>query len=194
MKIIAMLMLLSTLACERCFSQGAQADMIKRRAKETANQNNVRQGVPPPSPSTPRPATPAAGVSAPVVTQAASIARLTTDISNFKPNTIATDPQKQQFTISLTQSARGTKPSLGAVRKLVDSLSSALATATLDSEQQSRLAHDLEAVMNARTLTQLKFDRTIDDTQAILEVGTVKRSIAVSVAADLKTVGLEVRR
>lgn len=194
MKIIAILTLLSALACERCFSQGAQADMIKRRAKETANQNNVRQGVPPPAPSTPRPATPAAGASSPVVTQAASIAKLTTDISGFKPNTTPTDSQKQQFTISLAQSARSTKPSLGAVRKLVDSLSSALATATLDTEQRSRLAQDLEAVMNARTLTQSQFDRTIDDAQAILEVGAVKRSAAVSVAADLKAVGLEVRR
>ena len=31
----------------QAFGQGAQADQIKRRAKELSNQNNVRQGVTP---------------------------------------------------------------------------------------------------------------------------------------------------
>src|SRR5690349_13894761 len=38
------------------FGQGAQADQIKRRARNLAEQNNTRQGVPPATPPKPAPA------------------------------------------------------------------------------------------------------------------------------------------
>jgi hypothetical protein len=195
MKTILSLALLGALLTDQSFAQGAQADMVKRRAKETVNQNNVRQGVPPPSQPAPRPAQHAQpGPTSPAVTQAASIAKLTTDIASFKPNVAATAEQKQQFTIDLAQSARGRKPSLGTVKQFVDSLTAVLPNATLTPEQHARLAQDIEAVFNSKSLTALQFDKTIEDTQAILEVGTVKRNIAISTAADLKAVGAEIRR
>lgn len=196
MKIIFTLTVLAALVMNQSFGQGAQADMIKRRAKETVNQNNVRQGVPPPAPIAPRPVAPAAqlGTTAPVVTQAQSLAKLTAELTGFKTGATATDAQKQQFTITLAQSARGNKPSLGTVKKFVDSLTGALTSAMLTPENNSRLAQDIEAVFNGKTLTSLQFDKTIDDTQAILEVGSVKRSAAIAVAADLKAVGSEIRR
>ena len=80
------------------------------------------------------------------------------------------------------------------MKAFVDSLSAALATATLTQEQQNRLATDIEAVFNSKTLTSMLFDKTIEDTQAILTVGTVKRTTAISVAADLKAVGVEICR
>lgn len=194
MKIIFALALLGAFLTEQSFGQGAQADMVKRRAKETVNQNNVRQGVPPPQ-AAPRPAPPAQpGATAPVVTQAQSIAKLTSDVAGFKTSTTATAEQKQQFTIDLAQSARGRKPSLGTVKTFVDSLTAALTTATLSPEHQSRLAQDIEGVFNANCLSSLQFDKTIEDMQAVLEVGTVKRTTAISVAADLKAVGAEIRR
>jgi len=49
-------------------------------------------------------------------------------------------------------------------------------------------------VFNAKSFSALQFDKTIDDIQAILEVGGVKRNTAASVAADLKAVGAEIRR
>jgi hypothetical protein len=196
MKTILTLTLLGALLTHQSFGQGgAQADMVKRRAKETVNQNNVRQGVPPPAQLTPRPAPPAQpGATPPAVTQAASLAKLTADIAGFKANAAATAEQKQQFTIDMAQSARGRKPSLGTVKQFVDSLTAALATATLTPEQQARLAQDIEGVFNAKSFSSLQFDKTIEDTQAILEVGTVKRTTAISVAADLKAVGAEIRR
>ena len=196
MKRIFTLTILAALAANQSFGQGAQADMIKRRAKETVNQNNVRQGVPPPAPTAPRPVAPTAqpGTTAPAVTQAQSIAKLTAELAGFKTGTAATDAQKQQFTIALAQSARGNKPSLGTVKKFVDSLTGALTTAMLTTENHSRLAQDIEAVFNGKSLTSMQFDKTIDDTQAILEVGSVKRSTAIAVAADLKAVGSEIRR
>lgn len=177
------------------FGQGAQADMVKRRAKEVSNQNNVRQGVPPPAqtqPPTAVPARPPAGSN--VVTQAQSLAKLKTDLAGFKLGTVATAEQKQQFTVDLARAARGTKPTLATVKKFVDSLTAALATATLAPEQQDRLAQNLDGVFNAKSFSATQFTQTIADVQAILEVGAVKRATAVSVAADLKAVGTEVRR
>lgn len=196
MKPLLTLTLLGALVTEQTFGQGAQADMIKRRAKETVNQNNVRQGVPPPAQTAPRPAPPAqpGAAASPVITQAQSIAKLTSGLAGFKTGTIASTEQKQQFTIDLAKSARGKKPSLGTVTKFVDSLTSALTTATLTPEQQNRLAQDIEGVFNSKTMTSLQFEKTIEDTQAILEVGTVKRTTAISVAADVKAVGAEIRR
>ena len=195
MKTLLTLALLAALLTEHSFGQGAQGAQAIRRAKETVNQNNVRQGVPPPAQLPPRPAPPAQpGATPPAVTQAASISKLTADIAGFKPNAAATAEQKQQFTIDLAQSARGRKPSLGTVKQFVDSLSAALATATLTQEHQTRLAQNLDGVFNAKIFSALQFDKTIEDVQAILEVGTVKRNTAISVAADLKAVGAEIRR
>jgi hypothetical protein len=196
MKTLLTLALLGALLPHESFGQGgAQADMVKRRAKETVNQNNVRQGVPPPAQLAPRPAPPAQpGATPSAVTQAASFGKLTADIAGFKPNATATAEQKQQFTIDLAQSARGRKPSLGTVKQFVDSISAVLPQATLTSEQQARLAQNLDGVFNAKSFSALQLDKTIEDVQAILEVGTVKRTTAISVAADLKAVGSEIRR
>lgn len=172
----------------------AQYGQAIKRAKETANQNNVRQGVPPPAPPQPA-APPAAGTPPPnTVNQAQTLAALQKDLAGFKVGTAISDAQKQQFTITLAKAARGNKPSLGPVKKFVDSLSSALASATLTDEQRTRLAVDIDAVLNSRSLTTTAFDKTIEDTQAILQVGSVSRTTALSVAADLKAIGTEVRR
>ena len=195
MKKILTLALLGELLAKPSFGQGAQGAQAIRRAKETVNQNNVRQGVPPPAQLTPRPAPSAhPGATPPALTQAASIAKLTADIAGYKPNVAATAEQKQQMIIDMAQSARGRKPTLGTVKHFVDSLTAALTTATLAPEQQTRLAQDIEGVFNAKSFSALQFDKTIDDIQAILEVGGVKRNTAASVAADLKAVGAEIRR
>jgi hypothetical protein len=194
MKRFALLTFLLGFALDSAWGQGAQADMIKRRAKETANQNNVRQGVPSPAPAptpAPRPATPAPPNK---TTAAQNIVNLRADLAGFKTGTVATADQKQKFIRSLALSARGTKPSLPTVQKFVNSLTTALTGATLTSEQQARLAQNLDAVLNSKPLPATQFDKIIEDTQAILEVGTVKRAVAVSIATELKAIGAEVRR
>lgn len=171
----------------------AQYGQALQRAKETANQNNVRQGVPPPAapqPTAPAPGTPPANG----FTPAQSLAALQGDLTGFKTGAAVSDAQKQQFTINLAKAARGTKPSLATVKKFVDSLTTALGTGTLTAEHRARLAGNLDAVLNSRGLSATVFDKTIADTQAILEVGTVKRNTAISVAADLKAIGAEIRR
>lgn len=176
------------------FGQGAQADIVKRRAKELRDQNNVRQSVPSPAQTQPVPPPAVGSAPANAITQAQSLAALKNDLTGFKIGTAVTDAQKQQFTINLAKAARGNKPSLGTVKKFVDSLTGALGGASLTDEQRARLAGDVDAVLNSRGLSTTAFDKTIEDTQAILQVGSVQRATAASVAADLKAIGAEVRR
>ena len=190
MKSLLATSLLLGLLAPAAFAQYGQA--IKR-AKETANQNNVRQGVPAPAQNQPRPAAP--GPARPggsnVVT---SVTKIQMDLAGFKTGPSATAEQKQKFTLNLISAARGPKPAATTVNKFVASLTTALPSATLTTAQHARLAQNIEAVLNGKAFPATQFDKIIDDVQAILEVGTVKRATAISVAADLKAIGTEVRR
>jgi hypothetical protein len=180
----------------QAFGQGS-AVIIKNRAKEVVNQNNVHQGVPPPSAAAPRPAPPAPTNPAapiPTVSQAQSIAKLRTDLAGLKTGTVATPDQKQQLIKDLAVAARSTKPSLPTVTKFVNSLAAGVTEASLTGEQQARLAQNIEAVLNSKPLPATQFDAIIADVQAVLQVGSVKRASAVGIANDLKAVGAEVRR
>ena len=178
--------------------QGAQGAQIKQRAKELVNQNNVRQGVPPPAPPPPRPSAPnASGNPAPpnpAMLPAQNISKIKADLATFKPGSSVTPAQKQQLIKDLAVAARTTKPSLPSVTKLVDALSAALGENNLGEAEQERLAQNLNSVFNSKPLPASQFDAIIADVQAILQVGGIKRSAAASIAGDLKAVGAEVRR
>lgn len=180
------------------FGQGAQGAQIKQRAKELVNQNNVRQGVPPPAAPAPRttaPATPGNPATAnPAVLQAQNIAKIKTDLAGLKPGSPVTLAQKQQLIKDLAVAARSTKPSLPSVTKFVDTLAAALGENILGEPEQDRLAQNLNSVFNSKPLPASQFDAIIADVQAILQVGGVKRPVAASLAGQLKAVGLEVRR
>ncbi len=190
---------------DSALGQGAQADQIKRRAKELSNQNNVRQGVPPPSqpPASPaaKPATPPAptavrpATATPAATQQQSVARLTADFAAIKPGSAVSPEQKQQLLKSMALAVRGpTKPFLPTVTKFGNSLADALAEKSLGNAEQARLAQNVEAVLNSERLPAAQFDAIIADVQAILQVSGTKRNLAVSAANDLKAVGAEIRK
>ena len=180
------------------FGQGAQGAQIKQRAKELVNQNNVRQGVPPPAPPAPRPAAPAPpGTPAapnPAVLQAQNISKIKADLASLKPGSPVTREQKQQLIKDLAVAARSAKPSLPTVTKFVDTLAAALGENSLGEPEQERLAQNLNSVFNSKPLPAAQFDVIIADVQAILQVGGVKRPAAASIAGNLKAVGAEVRR
>ncbi len=176
-----------------------QADVIiKQRAKELSNQNNVRQGVPPPTPAKPAPATPPAAkpaASSPATAQQQSIAKLKTDIAAIAAKSQAAPEQKLQFVRDLMAAVRGvTKPSQTSVTKFANGLTAALADKTLSPADQLRLAQDIEAILNSTKLPQSQADAIVADVQAILQNSDVKRTVAVSVADDLKAVATEVRK
>jgi hypothetical protein len=183
----------------QAFGQGAQADQIKRRAKELSNQNNVRQGVPAPAKPAAAPAgTPAAAqpaTPAPVATAQQGIAKLQADIAGIKVGSPVAPEQKTQFMKDIAVAVRGaTKPSLPTVAKFVNELTAALAEKALGTAEQARLAQDIEAVLNSAAMPVIQFDAVIADVQAILQVGDVKRAAALAIANDLRAVGQEVRR
>jgi len=75
----------------------AQADVIiKKRAQEIRDQNNVRQGVTPPSQPAQPATTPATSATPTPIQQ--SVAKLRTDLTAIKANAKVTAEQKQQIT------------------------------------------------------------------------------------------------
>jgi len=195
MKTCIALTIISGLFAVQAFGQGS-AVLIKNRAKETVNQNNVRQGVPPPSQPAPHPATlgQANPVPLPAVSQAQGIAKIKADLVGFKTGSVATAEQKQQLIKDLAVTARSGKPSLPTVTKFVDSLTTGLSEVLLTPDQQGRLAQNIEVVLNSKPLPATQFDAIIADVQAIMQVGSLKRTSAANIANDLKAVGAEVRR
>lgn len=201
-KPLLLLLLAAGLFAQQTFGQGAQADQIKRRAKDLNQQNNVRQGVAPPAqapakpvavpaPTIARPAAPAP----PVTVQQQHVARLKAGLASLKAGTPMTAEQKKQFTNDLLAAARGPKkPSVAAVGKFVNNFATALGGKTLDPAQQSRLAQNLEAVVNSAAMPVTQTDAIVGDVQAILEVHGAKRNDAVSVAKDLKALAAELRQ
>jgi hypothetical protein len=118
---------------QTAFGQGAQADMIKRRAKGLAEQNNARQGVPPPGQAgqpapaagnkTPTPATPAT----PATPQQIATGKIRTALAPLLKTETATPERKQALVKELLAAARGSEKPFGStVTKLCDSLATAL--------------------------------------------------------------------
>jgi hypothetical protein len=203
MKLLVITAFAIGLFANQAFGQGAQADQIKRRAKELSNQNNVRQGVPAPSQPPAKPATAPAGAPAaakpatpaPVATAQEGVAKLQADIAGIKAGSPIAPEQRTQFMKDIAVAVRGaTKPSLPTVARFVNELTAALAEKALGTAEQARLAQDIEAVLNSAAMPVIQFDAVIADVQAILQVGGAKRAAAVAVANDLRAVGQEVRR
>ncbi|MCW5553804.1 MAG: hypothetical protein KIS67_16800 [Verrucomicrobiae bacterium] len=201
MKPLLLLLLAAGVFTQQSFGQGAQADQIKRRAKDLNQQNNVRQGVAPPKQAPAKPVTVPAPTTArtaatapPATVQQQHVARLKADLASLKVGTPMTAEQKKQLTNDLLAAARGPKkPSVAAVGKFVNNFATALGGKTLDPAQQSRLAQNLEAVVNSAAMPVTQTDAIAGDVQAILEVSGAKRNDAASVAKDVKALAAELR-
>jgi hypothetical protein len=192
--LIASVMVLGLLT-GHALGQGAQADQVKRRAKDLSNQNSARQGVAPSAPARVSTTTATKATTAtPPTAQQQNIAKLQADFAGFKPGSPATAEQKQQLTKDIAAACRGVKPSSPVITAFVNDLAAALADKTFDAPQRTRLAQDIEAVLNSAAMPASQFDAIIADVQAILQAGGAKRSLAASTANYLKVAGSEVRR
>src|ERR1700674_3101995 len=80
------------------------ADIIKQRAKELNNQNNVRQEVAPPT----QPTQPPASTPPP---SSQSLTRLQADLAVIQGGSVVTAEQKQKLANGLIAAAQGAKPS-----------------------------------------------------------------------------------
>jgi len=174
----------------------AQSDVIiKKRAQEIRDQNNVRQGVAPPSqPRQPaRPATTPPPAASPTPVQQ-GIARLRTDLMAIKANSTVTASQKQQIANDLVAAARGErKPSAATTANLAESLAAAFAAKPLAEKDCSRLLSDLAAVLNPANIQPSQMQAIYADIQAIFQANGMARKDAVKIVDQVKAVGAETR-
>jgi hypothetical protein len=171
----------------------AQADVIiKKRAQEIRDQNNVRQGVTPPS-QTAQPATIPATSASPTPIQQ-SVAKLRTDLTAIKANAKVTTEQKQQITKDLIAVAHGaSKPSQPAAANLADGLSASFAEKPLADKDCGRLLSNLAAVLNPAKVQPAQMQAIYADIQAIFQANGMARKDAVKIVEQVKAVGAETK-
>ena len=180
------------------FAQGS-ANIIKQRAKELRDQNNVEQGVPSPAPPV-QPAAPGAAPTAsaparPLTPQQQVVARLRADFIAIKPEAPASLAIKQRLARDLIAAAQGpNKPSELAANKLAESLSSALSEKLLSATTRERLLQDVNAVLNPETIARPQLTDITGDIQAIFQANNLDRKQAVAVASDAKALAVEIQK
>lgn len=178
----------------------AQADIIiKQRAKEIRDQNNVRQGINPATqpaqPSQPaQPGTPTAS-STPTPLLKQNLAKFQTDLAAIQANSTVTATQKQQLTKDLLACAQGTsRPSEGTIGPLAESLAAAFAQKPLSDTDRARLVSRLAAVLNPANIQSAQMQAIYADIQAIFQVNGMARKDAVKVVDEVKGVAAETQR
>ncbi len=161
------------------------SSIIKQRAKELVNENNVRQGVAPPTQA------PSAPNSAPTPPpQSPNLARLQADLAGLKADVPATAEQKQKLAQDLLAAAEtGTKPSAEAANAMAEALASAFTQKPLSADNRKRLVTEIDAVLNPSKYPQAKMDGIFADVQAIFQANGLSRSDSVKVSNALKTLG-----
>jgi hypothetical protein len=200
MKCTFILSLVVALGVLDACAQGAAGVIVKQRAKELRDQNNVRQGVAPPTPAarpappaTPaKPGQPATAVANP---RQQSISRLQSDLATLQGKDGAATEVKQRFARNLLAASQGpTKPSGPAVTRFVDDLAAAFPGRTLATDELTRLAQDLNAVFDCANLPTSQVQAILGDVQAILQVGGMKRQNAVDIVTDLRLVASQIQK
>jgi hypothetical protein len=174
----------------------AQSDVIiKKRAQEIRDQNNVRQGVAAPSQSR-QPSQPTASSSptAPTTLLQQNLAKVRSDLAAIHANAAITPAQKQQLTKDLLACAQGSsKPSSATVAALAESLLAASAQKPLSDASRSRLVSNIAAVLNPANIQASQMQAVYADIQAIFQANGMARKDAVKIADQVKAVGAEAR-
>jgi len=167
--------------------------IVKQRALELRDQNNVRQGVAQPNQPTQPAPTPATGA-APTPIQL-SIGKLRADLTGLKANAPVTAEQKQQLTKDLIAAAHGaSKPSQATAANLADSLAGAFAAKPLPDKDCSRLLSDLAAVLNPAKIQPAQMQAIYADIQAIFQANGTARKDAVKIVEQVKAVAAETQK
>jgi hypothetical protein len=165
--------------------------IIRERARELSNENNVRQGVAPPV----QPAQPVVTPNAPAgPTLSPALLRFNTEIAALRADAQVTPDQKQKLAQDLVMSAQGPKPSLLSASKLAADLSAAFAEKPLSATSRARFVQELDAVLNPGKYPQAKIDGIIRDVQAIFQENGLARMKAVAIAEDVKTLAMEIQK
>lgn len=190
MKTILLFSLAIVLTALSAWAQGAQGVIVKQRAKEVVNQNNVRQGVPTPA----QPTRPAAAAATPNPKQQ-NIALLQSDVAALQAKADVAAAVKQRFAKNLLAATQGSsKPTGATVTTLVDNLARVLPASPLEVAERARLAQNLNALFDSSSLPAARVEAILADVQATLQVSGVRRQDALSVVADLRSVVAEIQK
>lgn len=168
--------------------------IIKQRAKELSNQNNVRQGVPPPTQPT-QPTAPAAAPTRPAApTLTPALARFQTDLGAISAGAQVSADQRQRLAQQLVAGGLAAKPSLASASKFVDQVTAAAAEKPLPAASRGRLVQELDAVLNPGKYPQAKLDGIFSDVQAIFQENGLGRTKAVALADSIKAMSAEIQQ
>jgi len=174
-----------------CSAQAGPDYIIKQRAKELSNENNVRQGVAPPTqPTQPTPATaqPAAPTLAP------ALAGFQTGLGAISAGSQVSAEQKQRLTQQVVAGALGAKPSVSAASKFTEQVTAASAEKPLSATSRARLVQELDAVLNPGKYPGAKLDGIFSDIQAIFQENGLTRMKAVELANSVKAMSTEIQQ
>jgi hypothetical protein len=205
MKQIFISILALTVAAARLSAQdvgGAQADMVKARAKQQRDINNQQQGIAPLAPTTQpgpgsypapgSPSTPQAGIN-PV--QQALIDRLETDLTAVKPGTTPTDLNKTGLQKDIDSLAKGAnKPTPALTAKLAADLADALADKAVTAKDLAQLAKDVNIIVNCAPISPPRAQTFIAGAQNILKASGASEASAKAVANDLQAVVIQIQK
>src|SRR5262245_53523053 len=158
--------------------------IIYQRAKELRDQNNVRQGVAPPT----QPVLPPSAPAQPTVSLSPGLVQFQTELSTLNIGTPASVDQKQKLAQDLILGAQRTKPSKASVAKLSEDLSAACSEKPLSATSRARFVQELDAVLKPGKYPQAKTDGIIKDVQAIFQDNGLSRNKAVAIAEDVRTI------
>ena len=172
----------------------AQADVIiKKRALEIRNQNNVQQGVAAPNQPAQPGQTAASSAPSPLLQQ--NLAKVRADLTAFKPNSPVTPQHKLQLKNDLLASALGAgKPSPATISVLADSLSAAFTQTAVPDKDRDRLVSRLAAVLNPGRIQPTQMQAIYDDIQAIFQANGMARKDAVKIVDQVKVIGAETQK
>ncbi len=196
MRVLASIIGSSVLLAISAFGQGSEA-IIKQHAKDLRDQNNARQGVPPPSqPATaPGQSSPPAAQLPPQTPQQQAFARLQTDLVAIKPDSTVLPAQTQQIAQDLLAAAQGAgKPSSQSVAKLANDLAAALAEKNQSAHNLGRLMQDLSALFNNTNLSASQTQAIIADVEAIFQKSGASAAKAAAIADDVKAATAEIQK
>ena len=161
--------------------------IVRERAKELSNQNNVRQGVAPPT-QTPQstPATTPGTAAAPAPPRSQAVTQFEADLGSIKANDAITPAIKQKLAADVLAIAEGTKPAATAAAKLAEDLATAASAKPLDPKYRSRLALELDAILNPAKYPKSNPSGIFSDIQATFQTNGSERKQAVAISDDVK--------
>jgi len=161
--------------------------IVRERAKELSNQNNVRQGVAPPT-QAPQPApTATPGAPAPQAPpKSQAVSQFEADLGAIKANDPVTPAIKQKLATDIIAIAEVTKPSQTAAAKLAEDLATAASAKPLEAKYRSRLAMELDAILNPAKYPKSNPSGIYSDIKATFQANNPDRKLAVAIADDVK--------